>query len=192
MRGSIKTPPRRRLSQLGGSPGTARPTWRPRRSTALPLVVSMSHVTPAGLGSQVSCPRAHARPRQRRSRARHVTYCEGEIAGMRREITVLNNKQTLWQAPRAMERVKMQKRSRVSHVELCWRNNWNLRRRKARPVAGDNNVSRSGYSAFILHCVFKIRATRSNRPIHGPTSHRQNCYKLAQIAQHDHHLISAK
>ena len=37
----------------------ARPTLQPRRSAALPLVVSMSHVTPAGLGSQVSCPRAH-------------------------------------------------------------------------------------------------------------------------------------
>ena len=38
----------------------ARPTMRPRRSAALPLVVSMSHVTPVGLGSQVSCLRAHA------------------------------------------------------------------------------------------------------------------------------------
>ena len=37
----------------------ARPTLRPRRSAALPPVVSMSHITPADLGSQVSCPRAH-------------------------------------------------------------------------------------------------------------------------------------
>ena len=68
----------------------ARPTLRPRRSAALPLVVSMSHVTPAGLGSQVSCPRAHA----------HLAGCGhmrgtpliaiGEIAGMRREIMVRN------------------------------------------------------------------------------------------------------
>jgi len=37
-----------------------RPAKRPRRSAALPLVVSMSHVTPAGLRSRVSCPRAQA------------------------------------------------------------------------------------------------------------------------------------
>ena len=38
------------VRRLGGTP---RPTLRPRRSAALPMVVS-----PAGLGSQVSCPRA--------------------------------------------------------------------------------------------------------------------------------------
>ena len=55
-----------------------------------PAGVSMSHVFPAGLGSQVSCPRAHAHL-ARGGHARGtplVAICE--VAGMEREITVRN------------------------------------------------------------------------------------------------------
>ena len=68
----------------------ARPTLRPRRSAALPLVVSMSHVTPAGLGSQVSCPRAHAHLAGGRRVRGTPLICIYAVAGTGREITVRN------------------------------------------------------------------------------------------------------
>ena len=87
-RGALQLPP---LSysgrRLGGTP---RPTLRPRRSAAIPLVVSMSHVTPAGLGSQVSCPRAHTHLVGGGHARGTPLIAIGEMAGMRREITVRN------------------------------------------------------------------------------------------------------
>ena len=102
MRGSAETPPGRRLSQLGGSPHPAAATGFARREAiGLPEGEARAakrsqeaergppaSVTPAGLGSQVSCPRAHA----------HLAGCGhmrgtpliaiGEKASMRRKITV--------------------------------------------------------------------------------------------------------
>ena len=65
--GSGHAPPKWRLSMrrsrgervtIGRS--KLRPSRRPRQARPLPLVVSMSHVPPAGLRSLVSCPHAYA------------------------------------------------------------------------------------------------------------------------------------